>query len=214
MKFRSFLAVGALLTIFAAPIVNAQNNDQVINDLLNQARTGTPSAAPSGAAPMVEAPSDGERGFGQTKMFEMIPSEQELLEALLPTEATKDLKVIPRSQQRGAGLVITFDSDSSELRGESRRWVDRLGSVLRDPRLKRARLELQGRTDAAGDYEYNDRLSLRRAAAVAEYLHYNYGVDPANIKLIGFGKRNLTDPYNPYGRINRNVQIGVTGHVN
>lgn len=211
MKLRSILTVCALLTTFSALSASAQNNEQVINDMLNQARNGVPAAA--APVPMAEPLSD-QQGFGQTKMFETIPSENELLDALLPTEATKDLKVIPRAQQRGAGLLVTFDYDSAELRGESRRWVDRLGVVLRNPRLQGVRLEVHGHTDAAGDADYNERLSLRRAYSVAEYLHNNYGIDPAVLKLVGFGERSLYDPGNPYARINRNVQIGVTGRMN
>ncbi len=73
------------------------------------------------------------------------------------------------------------------------------------------RITLRGRTDAVGGKPDNDRLALRRAEAVREYL-IGYGVDAGRIGIEAEGKccyaaSNRT----PEGRAaNRRVEVIVT----
>lgn len=212
MVIRFFLALSVLITSLMALPAQAQTSQQVIDNLLNQVQPGA-AAAPGMPVPGAAPAGDSRAAFGQTKTFESLPSESDLFDALMPSGATKDLTVIPRQQQRAAGLMITFDYDSADLTPDARRWLDRLGAVMRDPRFAGYRFELQGHTDAAGSYEYNDELSLRRAVAVGTYLHSRFGVNPALLEVRGYGKRMLHDPGRPYDRINRQVKIAAIGRA-
>lgn len=63
---------------------------------------------------------------------------------------------------------VLFDFDSEQLRPLQRQQLDRIGRTLAQVGVKGLRVE--GHTDNVGDADYNRRLSLRRASAVAQVL--------------------------------------------
>lgn len=195
------LLVGTLA--LALPSVATAQGNPVIDNLVNQMQAPAPVAPGQTAA----------GGGTQVKVFDSIPETRDIIDALVPSENTKDLTVIPRTQQRVGLFAITFDYNSYELTPTARDTLDRLGAALRDPKLTGYRFAFEGNTDAAGTYEYNDELSLRRAQAAASYLYNRFGVDPRVLLVKGNGKRNLHDPSHPYDRVNRNVQVAVVGRI-
>jgi outer membrane protein OmpA-like peptidoglycan-associated protein len=94
----------------------------------------------------------------------------------------------------GEGLVVTFasgllfDTDSSNLREESKRNLDNLASSLKN--FGDSKILLVGHTDAQGTADYNLALSQRRAEAVATYLE-SRGVSASRVQIEGRGE---TDP--------------------
>lgn len=68
-----------------------------------------------------------------------------------------------------AQTLIAFDFDEAELHDESRRTLDGIAGQLKENPACRS-LAVEGHTDVVGTAEYNQRLSLRRAQVVAEYL--------------------------------------------
>ncbi|NPA80702.1 MAG: OmpA family protein [Thermotogae bacterium] len=101
---------------------------------------------------------------------------------------------------------IFFDFDSAELKPESKLELERLVKLLkRNPQLK---IVIEGHTDIVGSEEYNQKLSERRAEAVARYL-ISRGIDPKRIKTVGYGsKRPIASNDTPEGRAkNRRVEI-------
>ena len=48
------------------------------------------------------------------------------------------------------------------------------------------RIEIQGHTDSVGDRDYNQKLSMRRASTVRDYLSL-YGINLGRMTIQGFG---------------------------
>jgi outer membrane protein OmpA-like peptidoglycan-associated protein len=104
-------------------------------------------------------------------------------------------------------LYVNFSYDSAELAADARITLDQLGGALRDPRLEGFTFMIAGHTDAKGGAEYNQKLSERRAAAVRRYLIAQYGLAPARLSVVGYGKSQLLDPTRPEDGVNRRVQV-------
>ena len=69
-------------------------------------------------------------------------------------------------------------------------------------------LRVEGHTDSIASESYNQSLSERRAASVAEWLEAN-GVERKRLKTVGWGEsRPVADNASPEGRqLNRRVEI-------
>ena len=95
----------------------------------------------------------------------------------------------------GIDLWINFEFDSARLTPSGRDQADTLGAALLDlAEYERGRdlsIVLVGHTDTQGARAYNDRLSLRRAEAVRDYLVDGFGLDPrdVDIEVEGRGER-------------------------
>ena len=108
---------------------------------------------------------------------------------------------------------IFYDFDSPELRADSRAQLNRLKTVLGDhPDWT---CELRAYTDSTGSDEYNDRLSVRRAANAKNYLT-SHGISSSRIKTGTFGekdpiaKNEINGQDTEQGRqFNRRVQIYI-----
>lgn len=86
-----------------------------------------------------------------------------------------------------AQLILYFKNDSTELAAES---LATLKDVLRTIRERTSTdITVAGHTDTVGSKEYNDRLSLERAKAVAALLAAD-GVAQANLDVTSHGKSN------------------------
>ena len=90
--------------------------------------------------------------------------------------------------KKGRGIVvdqINFTVNSAYLRRESLDILEKLVQIMKgNPTLK---VEVRGHTDAAGTRAYNQKLSERRADAVAEYMIKN-GISPERVRAVGFGE--------------------------
>lgn len=78
-----------------------------------------------------------------------------------------------------------FGFDKYNLRPEAQSTLDQLASRLSDSKVQTVRVE--GYTDFKGSEAYNQTLSDRRAATVADYLA-NHGVPAQKISSVGYGK--------------------------
>ncbi|HEY1406057.1 MAG TPA: OmpA family protein, partial [Spirochaetota bacterium] len=80
---------------------------------------------------------------------------------------------------------INFEFNKAYLKKESMNLVERVLRIMKEnPGLK---VEVSGHTDNIGDAAYNQKLSERRADAVAEYMIKN-GISPERITSKGFGE--------------------------
>ncbi|MDD3741731.1 MAG: OmpA family protein [Bacteroidales bacterium] len=105
---------------------------------------------------------------------------------------------------------IFFEFNSSELITTSFRELDELSEILvLKPSL---RIEIRGHTDNVGSDSYNKSLSIKRAAAVYDYL-ISKGIDKSRMKYRGFGNKvPLSDEDTEEGRSqNRRVEIIIVG---
>ncbi|TGQ16373.1 MULTISPECIES: OmpA family protein [unclassified Mesorhizobium] len=104
-------------------------------------------------------------------------------------------------------LYVTFAYDSADLLNDSIITLDALGKALTDPSLTSSRFLIAGHTDARGTDEYNQKLSVRRAEAVANYLISNFSISASRLDVKGYGKTELYDPNRPDDQVNRRVQV-------
>ena len=82
---------------------------------------------------------------------------------------------------------VAFDVEKFDLKAEFLPILNTQADIL-TVYFPRAEVYVCGYTDATGTEEYNLRLSLKRAQAVADYLVAR-GVDKERLKIRGFGKQ-------------------------
>jgi outer membrane protein OmpA-like peptidoglycan-associated protein len=85
---------------------------------------------------------------------------------------------------------VNFDFDKATIRPDAKVILDEAAAILK--RNPDTRVNVDGYTDGIGTKEYNQKLSERRAASVADYLG-NAGVDRSHLTPRGFGMSNPVD---------------------
>ena len=91
----------------------------------------------------------------------------------------------------GEGIRMTFDSgllfgfDSAELTSQTKQNLDKMAEILK--KYEDTEILIEGHTDATGSAEYNQKLSERRADAVAKYLR-SENVARKRLDTVGYGK--------------------------
>lgn len=110
------------------------------------------------------------------------------------------------------GVAITlpdvlFATNSYKLNRDARRTLRQIGKLLQQ--LDNPHILVRGHTDSTGEEEYNQRLSQRRAEAVANYLIEELEISPDSISYEGRGSRDpVADNSLEEGRAkNRRVEI-------
>ena len=103
-------------------------------------------------------------------------------------------------------LPVHFDFDSTTISPSAREQLDALaaGIKLLPPERK---VLIEGHTDASGPDDYNQLLSLRRAAVVRQYLVQTHGIAAERLRDTGYGKRQPIDASDPFAAANRRVQF-------
>ena len=149
------------------------------------------------------------------------PTEEELAaEAASETEVAPEPEVTPEpvvveAPERYVLRPIYFDFDSYTLSKEGMSRLDDVtGLMEKFPALE---LQVTGYTDAVGDFDYNQRLSVNRAKAVSKYLILN-GVSNDRLETTGMSEkepvarnRTVDNRDAPDGRLlNRRVQFSVS----
>ncbi len=124
-------------------------------------------------------------------------------------EIHKDVQLMPINP--GSKVVLRnvfFDFNSATLKPESYAELNRLAAVLKQyPGIV---VEISGHTDNVGSYQYNLKLSQKRAEAVVEYL-IAQGVPPESLVAKGYGPSKPIAPNDTEeGRaLNRRVEAKV-----
>ncbi|MEO5999990.1 MAG: OmpA family protein [Chitinophagaceae bacterium] len=89
------------------------------------------------------------------------------------------------------GIVVEFNSkilfgyNQADLSAASKKNLDELTKVVQ--KYTNTNIEIQGHTDNKGSFNYNQSLSQRRAASVAQYLREK-GIDNNRINIKGLGE--------------------------
>lgn len=131
----------------------------------------------------------------------------------------EEMKKIENAQVErvGEGIKITFDSGilfatgKSTLTAEAKESVKKLAEVL--VKYPDTNVMIEGNTDNVGSEESNQKLSERRAQAVADYA-VSLGVNKARLTTTGKGETNpVATNDTPEGRQkNRRVEIGIVAN--
>lgn len=138
--------------------------------------------------------------------------QQQALEQELSEEAAADEIRISRLADNTLKLnlssEVSFDFDSAMIKPDFRSSLDKLASVLAS--YPDTAVHIVGHTDSVGSEGYNQRLSLRRAFSVKEYLVIN-GVAKARTRTQGYGETMpVSNNATTYGRErNRRVEIYI-----
>jgi len=107
----------------------------------------------------------------------------------------------------------TFDSGKAEIRPELKPLIQRIGQILATE--AKGDIIIAGHTDnvpvRGGPYQTNLKLSIARAATVAQFLLDQKIIDPRRVSTMGFGEyRPIADNSTAEGRRkNRRVEIIV-----
>jgi outer membrane protein OmpA-like peptidoglycan-associated protein len=128
-------------------------------------------------------------------------------------EMRRDLKNA-KIERIGEGIKITFDSgilfetNSSNLQSVARGNIESLVKILN--RYPDSNILIEGDTDNTGSDDYNQKLSERRAQAVADY-HAGLGIPGARISTVGLGETNpVSSNETIEGRQqNRRVEVAI-----
>ena len=117
-------------------------------------------------------------------------------------------QIVTIAQKRPSiDLEVNFEYNSDKIGQKATPQVTNLGQALSSSELKGGTYIVAGYTDAKGGDTYNQGLSERRADAVKRFLAEKYGIDPANLVTVGYGKTHLKNPADPTSGDNRRVQI-------
>jgi outer membrane protein OmpA-like peptidoglycan-associated protein len=112
------------------------------------------------------------------------------------------------SKPEGFDMMVNFDLNSANLTSDAAVNLVQVGKALGDPRLKGAKFEVDGYTDATGTVPYNDELSQRRAASVAQFLtQQGVGADRLVTKGLGESSPRVANAFDP---VNRRVEIRLS----
>lgn len=119
-----------------------------------------------------------------------------------PETSTTVVEKVPSA----LSLPVQFEFDSSSILPAAREQLDALaeGIKLLPPGQ---RVVIEGHTDATGTDDYNQSLSLRRAAAVKAYLVQTHGIAAQRLRDIGLGKRKPIGGSDPFAGENRRVEF-------
>jgi outer membrane protein OmpA-like peptidoglycan-associated protein len=104
---------------------------------------------------------------------------------------------------------VLFDTGKAELKAGSQRVIDQIAHFL-DENPER-QVQVEGFTDSQGPDEYNQRLSQRRADAVAAAI-VQRGVEAERVRALGYGEEfPVASNANAGSRqLNRRVEIVVS----
>ncbi len=113
-----------------------------------------------------------------------------------------DLEKFGRARVYG----INFDTDSDQIKDESKPTLDKIVALLRAK--SDWKLSIEGHTDSTSTPQHNQGLSERRAASVKNYL-MTTGIEGARLTTIGYGQsKPVASNDNPIGRAqNRRVEL-------
>jgi len=124
------------------------------------------------------------------------------------TATSSQSPVIPST----ISIKVYFAYDSAKLTPEAVTVLEKFGAALSQERFKSDKWMIEGHTDAAGNANYNQRLSERRARSVYNYLLHTFNIKPENLIAVGMGERDLYDPDHPFSGTNRRVRIKHIGN--
>jgi outer membrane protein OmpA-like peptidoglycan-associated protein len=105
-----------------------------------------------------------------------------------------------------------FDFNKSDLKPEGKKRIQAYREKVKEEMNHADAVKIIGHTDNFGHADYNQKLSVRRATAVRDYL-VGLGVDPGKLQVSGEGQSHpVADNDTKEGRAkNRRVEVEVIG---
>ena len=192
----------------------AADKQRLEAELLAARAAAAKAAAETAQAQAAAAAEKAQREAAEAERLRQL-AEQEKQQ--LRAQLLQQLNAVLETKDTDRGLVVTmadvlFDSGQYTLRPAAREKLAKLsGIVLAHPGLK---LAAEGHTDSTGSPDFNQRLSVKRAESVVDYLG-GQGVVRDGLTSSGFGDTKPIAPNNTAtGRQqNRRVELIVSGEV-
>ena len=118
----------------------------------------------------------------------------------------------PPPQVKVFEQAALFDFDKANLKPEGKEQLKKYYGEVHDALRSADKIKITGYTDSIGSDKYNEKLSLRRAETVRDYL-VSLGADANKMEVSGMGKANpVADNKTKEGRAkNRRVEVEVSG---
>ena len=150
-----------------------------------------------------------------TRVKEFIGRELEANHPTLYRQIEADIEIEAGSDQVTIRLMgeSTFDSGKADIKPELKPLIEQIGRILFNETA--GDIVIAGHTDnvpvKGGPFQSNLKLSIARAASVAQFLLDTTPIDPKRVSTMGFGEfRPIADNLNAPGRRkNRRVEIIV-----
>jgi OmpA-OmpF porin, OOP family len=106
-----------------------------------------------------------------------------------------------------SNLLITFNTGSADLTGESKQALATVAKALQSDKLAGFSFSIEGHADPRGGEELNQKLSESRAQSVVEYLVASHGILPERLVPVGKGSSEPLNADRPDAPENRRVTI-------
>ena len=157
-------------------------------NLSTGAEVGIASSDPRNGFYQIVLPSQNRYGYLATKEgFISVNDNIDLTSQNEYQQITRDLYLTPIEVGQSITIKnIFFDFNKAVLRKESYLELNRLAKVLSGNAAMK--VEISGYADSIGTAAYNDKLSQKRAEAVAAYLITKSGIDASRIRVTHFGE--------------------------
>lgn len=117
--------------------------------------------------------------------YYMQRQEQQLQQQMAGTGVTVERDPVTNNIDLVMPGNITFATDSTYINSSFNNTLDKLAATMRQ--YNQTTVNIMGHTDSTGNPAYNQDLSQRRAASVANYL-VNQGVSANRIRTAGYGQ--------------------------
>ncbi len=116
-----------------------------------------------------------------------------IADALIRRPATTIVSASPsdgvrRLNEPNIDIFVVFDFDLASISPIALAQLEEISKALKSPKLKDFNILVEGHTDNFGSEQYNQALSLRRAAAAREFLISLYAVASGRLSIRGMGE--------------------------
>jgi outer membrane protein OmpA-like peptidoglycan-associated protein len=91
----------------------------------------------------------------------------------------------PIPEKISMALNVEFDFDKSDVKPQYHDAIEKLADLMKE--YPETTTVIEGHADNRGNYEYNIKLSDRRAESVRSYLIEKFGIEPSRISTKGYG---------------------------
>jgi outer membrane protein OmpA-like peptidoglycan-associated protein len=115
--------------------------------------------------------------------------------------------VLAPPKKASASLLITFETNSSELTAPAKQQLDVVAAALKNDRLAEYTFNVEGHADPRGLHDANMLLSQQRAESVRSYLVTAHSIAADRLKAEGKGDTDLLNRKVPTAPENRRVTI-------
>lgn len=135
---------------------------------------------------------DSRVGMNEEQLAEMQTRLDELESELGALREDFDVTVARLETGIRFATPVHFAFDDATIRSQDHELLNRFSDVVSN-HYEGAMITVEGFADPAGSRAYNQRLSERRAAAVADYLQAN-GLADADMRTVGYGEDRQVEP--------------------